>query len=101
MSDDCRWAEQQLSQLEPGEVFLAVEKQFHATWFSYRGRHHYLWLLPASGNRPPLPTPSHDTPVYFLVEDPLWPIHPAPDEGTLLGRQGRFSLWRWRGVPSL
>jgi hypothetical protein len=102
LADDFRWAEGQMRQLGAGEVFLAVEEDFHAPWLSYHGRHHPLWLLPAPAAGPALPArPPAGTPVYLLVEDPLWPVRAEPGQGVLLATRGRFSLWQWNGIPVL
>jgi hypothetical protein len=102
MSDDFRWAEGQLEHLESGEVFLAVEKMFHAPCLAYRGRHHPMWLLPRStGDLPLPPEPPAGTPVYLLVEDSICPSRTLSGRGQLLATRGRFSLWQWEGVPSI
>jgi hypothetical protein len=100
-AEDFRWAEAQLRQLGPGDVFLAVEQNFHAPWLSYDGRHHRLWLLPVSGAGAAVPPPPAGTPVYLLVDDSLWLVRAGPGQGILLATHGRFSLWQWYGVPAL
>src|SRR5262249_42369243 len=68
--DDFGWAEGRLEGLEPGDVLLAVEPYSHATWLSYRGRQHRIWLLGDLDNLIPRPVPPPDgPPVYLLVEE--------------------------------
>src|SRR5262249_38265120 len=100
--DDFGWAEGRLEGLEPGDVLLAVEPYSHATWLSYRGRQHRIWLLGDLDNLIPRPVPPPDgPPVYLLVEETLGSVGDGNGQGELLARRGRFALWRWHGVPAL
>jgi hypothetical protein len=100
-SDDFRWADRQLQELGAGELFLAVERNFHAAWLCYHSRHHHIWLLPSDDDFPIALPPETAAPVYFLVEETIWPVRGTSGQGKLLARQGRFSLWQWHGIPTL
>jgi hypothetical protein len=102
LAEDFCWAEEQLRQLEPSEVFLVVERLHHGRWLSYHGRHHRMWLLPTLGDGFPRAalTPTGAA-VYLLCEDPVWTVRIPTAEGTLLATRGRFSLWQYRSISAL